>query len=119
MSLDKKEIVTCIKFVKKTLNLKSNVKNPSQYLTSLCDGLKLSNKNKIIAEKILEKTEKMRLHNGKNPIGLVTAAVYVSSIITNDPTTQRELSQTSGITQTTIRNRYKEIMKHVDIEVKI
>jgi transcription initiation factor TFIIB len=119
LDLDKKELIRCIKFVRKSFNIKTLVVNPIQYLPSLCDKLKLSNNNRIIIEKILSVADELKLTSGKNPVGIIAAAAYISSILTDNSITQRELSETTRVTQTTIRNRYKEIMKHVNIEVKI
>lgn len=68
-----------------------------------------------IMNKILERASKIGITIGKNPEGLSASAQYIASHLIGDIRTQRELSEMYNITQTTIRNRYKEIVKSLDI----
>lgn len=68
-----------------------------------------------IMNKILEAASKIEITIGKNPEGLSASAQYIASHLLGNIRTQRELSEIYNITQTTIRNRYKEIVKSLDI----
>lgn len=119
LEINKKEISNSYKFILKALNLKPTIIYPIQYLQSFSRMLKLSDENKIIIEKVLKTITEVKLTSGKNPAGIMTATIYISSILTGENITQRELSEVSGVTQTTIRNRYKEIMDHINIEIML
>lgn len=119
LEINKKEIIKSYKFIIKALNLKPTVIYPIQYLQSFCNVLKILNNNKIILKKILKPVDKVKLTSGRNPVGIMAAAIYISSILTGENITQRELSEVSGVTQTTIRNRYSEIMDHINIEIRL
>lgn len=68
-----------------------------------------------IMNMILEAASKSGITIGKNPEGLSASAQYIASHLLGNIRTQRELSEIYNITQTTIRNRYKEIVKSLDI----
>ena len=48
--------------------------------------------------------------------GVAAAAVYVASRLCGTPRTQREIADISGVTEVTIRNRYKEIVGQLGLE---
>ena len=52
--------------------------------------------------------------NGCGPTGVAAAAVYLSSKMSQDRSderTQRQISEAAGVTEVTIRNRFKELCK--------
>ena len=68
------------------------------------------------AIEILEQAESSQLTSGRGPTGLAAAALYVASLITGEKRTQREIANVVGVTEVTIRNRYKEIITELDIK---
>ncbi|MHA1410747.1 MAG: transcription initiation factor IIB [Candidatus Odinarchaeia archaeon] len=119
LDINKKEISNSYKFVIKSLNLKTSAISPIQYLQTFCNKMSISDINKIIIEKILKAANEVKIISGKNPVGIIAAAIYISSLITDDKITQRELSEISFVTQTTIRTRYKELLQNIDIFISI
>jgi len=59
----------------------------------------------------------MGITAGKDPAGLAAAAIYVASLLENERRTQKEIAQAAQVTEVTVRNRYKELMKELGIEV--
>ncbi|MHA1973978.1 MAG: hypothetical protein ACTSW1_13350 [Candidatus Hodarchaeales archaeon] len=119
LDANKKELNNSYKFIIKSLNLKIPAIPPIQYLQSFDNEIKISKENKKIIKKILETVNELKLTSGKNPKGIMAAITYISSRLTEENFTQRELSEISRVTQTTIRNRYTEIMKCIDIEIML
>jgi len=68
---------------------------------------------------ILEEAEESRLTGGKHPGGIAASCVYISTRITDNSVTQEDLSREAGITEVTIRNRYKELMERLDIAIPV
>jgi transcription initiation factor TFIIB len=68
-----------------------------------------------IMTKILKAASKIGITIGKNPESLKASAHYIASHLTGEIRTQRELSEIYSITQTTIRNRYKELVNKLNI----
>jgi transcription initiation factor TFIIB len=49
----------------------------------------------------------MRVSAGKDPMGFAASALYVACTLENDGKTQRDIAEAAGVTEVTIRNRYK------------
>ncbi|MEM1742085.1 MAG: sigma factor-like helix-turn-helix DNA-binding protein, partial [Desulfurococcaceae archaeon] len=54
---------------------------------------------------------------GKDPAGLAAAAVYIASLELGEKRTQKEVAQVAGVTEVTVRNRYKELVKELKLNV--
>jgi len=48
---------------------------------------------------------------------VAAAAIYVASILLGERRTQREVAEVAGVTEVTIRNRYKELAEKLGIEI--
>jgi transcription initiation factor TFIIIB Brf1 subunit/transcription initiation factor TFIIB len=68
---------------------------------------------------ILKKAEISELTSGRGPAGIAAAALYVAALLNDEKKTQREVADVAGITEVTIRNRYKELLDRLDLEDKI
>ncbi|MHA1216433.1 MAG: transcription initiation factor IIB, partial [Candidatus Thorarchaeota archaeon] len=44
------------------------------------------------------------------------AAIYVASILLDERRTQREIAEVARVTEVTVRNRYKEIVRVLQID---
>ncbi|MEM0457580.1 MAG: HTH domain-containing protein [Sulfolobales archaeon] len=97
-------------------------------LGSICGGaatmnilerIEASQNVKEVASRILRSLSKLDplICSGKNPKGLVGAVVYIASIISNEKISQQELARRLGVSEVTIRNRYRNIVDEVDLVV--
>ncbi|EMR75535.1 transcription initiation factor TFIIIB, Brf1 subunit/transcription initiation factor TFIIB [Thermoplasmatales archaeon SCGC AB-540-F20] len=43
--------------------------------------------------------------------GMAAAALYIATVLCGERITQREIADVAGVTEVTIRNRYKELTK--------
>jgi len=59
------------------------------------------------------------LTSGRGPAGIAAAGLYVSALLNNEKKTQREVADVAGITEVTIRNRYKELLDKLGLEDKL
>ena len=57
--------------------------------------------------------------SGKGPCGCAAAAIYIASVLEGERKTQREVADVAGVTEVTIRNRYKELLDQLDLESEI
>ena len=51
----------------------------------------------------------MGLTSGKDPASFAAAGLYASSILLGERRTQTEIAKALGVTEVTIRNRFKEL----------
>ncbi len=49
-------------------------------------------------------------------MGIAAAVLYVSTLINNEKKTQRDVAKAAGITEVTIRNRYKELYEALNLK---
>ena len=68
---------------------------------------------------VLKDAAKKELTSGRGPTGVAAAAIYIASILCNERRTQREVADIAGVTEVTIRNRYKELTEKLGIEIQL
>lgn len=114
---DRKQITRSFKVIKQKLKLRIEVSHPTDYLDRYCNMLSLP--PSIVAEcaRILDMAEEYELTHGRSPTGVAAAIVYIASNTQDRFRTQREISDISGVTEVTIRNRYKELVNTLGIEM--
>ncbi|HIP63507.1 MAG TPA: transcription initiation factor IIB, partial [Archaeoglobus profundus] len=69
------------------------------------------------AIEIIKKAEEKELTSGRGPTGVAAAAIYIASILCGERRTQREVAEVAGVTEVTIRNRYKELAEKLGIDI--
>jgi transcription initiation factor TFIIB len=89
------------------------------YAARFSNKLIISGNAEAIALKILETAKQMKLTSGRGPTGIAAAATYIATVLTNERKTQREIAEIANVTEVTIRNRYKELMERILIEVAL
>ncbi|MFW9848267.1 MAG: transcription initiation factor IIB [Candidatus Thorarchaeota archaeon] len=67
------------------------------------------------AVSIISRARKEGITAGKDPGGVAAAALYIAGIITEERHTQREIAEAASVTEVTVRNRYKEIVRKLEI----
>jgi transcription initiation factor TFIIB len=104
----------------KTLLQKLEIKlppaDPSVFIDRFCFELDLSGKVKLKAKEILKRATKAKLTNKASPQGIAAAIVYIAAILSGEHRAQDKMSKIIDVTEVTIRNRYKEIAKELDID---
>jgi transcription initiation factor TFIIB len=89
------------------------------YASLYANKLALSGKTYQVAVKVLKAAEEARLTVGRGPRGTASAAVYVASVLANERITQRNIAEVAGVTEVTIRNRYKEMLERISVEMPL
>lgn len=115
----RKEIGRTYRFMTREIKLRLKPTSPQDYISRFCSELELSGDVHAAAITILKEAEKKELTSGRGPTGVAAAAIYVSSIKCNERRTQREVAEVAGVTEVTIRNRYKELTEKLGIDIEI
>jgi transcription initiation factor TFIIB len=115
--LNKKKIADCYKLIVKELKIRTKARDAVSFIPRFCAELDLSRKTQNRATQILKLAKKYRITAGKAPTGLAGAALYVAAIQEGERRTQKEVSSTVGVTEATIRNRFRDIKKILHIEM--
>ena len=115
----RKEIGRTYRFIIRKLGIKVKPSSPKDYISRFSSILNLSPRAQNEALKILRKADISELTSGRGPAGIAAAALYVSALMNDEKKTQREVADVAGITEVTIRNRYKELIEKLGIEDKL
>ncbi len=114
-SVNKKIIARNYRYLAKCLKLKIPMITPLFYIDKFCEELQLSPQTRNEACRIIQLAKHKDLTSGKDPRGLAAAVIYIAGILRDEHCTQRDISRVSQITEVTIRNRYKEIVKKLKL----
>jgi transcription initiation factor TFIIB len=117
--IDKKEIGRTYRFITRELGMRILPSNPIDYIPRFASALKLSAETQSKAVEILEKAQAIELTSGRGPTGIAAASLYVAALINNEKRTQREVADVAGVTEVTIRNRYKELLKELNLKEEL
>lgn len=56
---------------------------------------------------IIDMVEKREISAGKSPMGLAASSLYLAGVVEGEIKTQKEIADAAGVTEVTVRNRYK------------
>ena len=115
--VSRKEIGRTYRFVARKLGLRLLPTSPMDYVPRFCSGLTLQGEIQSRTIEILRQAAERELTSGRGPTGVAAAAIYVACILGGERRTQREVAVVAGVTEVTIRNRYKELAEKLDIEI--
>ncbi len=117
--MEKKEIGRAYRFIRRELDIEVPLTDPAQYVPKFTAALKLSGQVQEKAIHLLKKAIAKGLISGRGPTGVAAAAVYISSAIYGERRTQKEVADVAGVTEVTIRNRYRELKKELGLKVAL
>ena len=117
--VEKKEIGRTYRFVMHELGMKVPLTDPREYIARFVAALKLSGKVQELAVKLLQKAISKGLVSGRGPTGVAAAAVYIASAMVGERRTQKEVAEVAGVTEVTIRNRYRELKDELGLKVDL
>lgn len=105
----KNALASSYRLILKEMDLKMPVRDPAKYVTRIGRKAGTSEKTQRRALEILRRAQETGGTAGKDPMGLAAAALYVASVMENEAKTQKDYAQAAGVTEVTIRNRYKTL----------
>ncbi len=115
--LSKKKIGRSYRHLTKELKLNLKPTYPTSYINQFCSKLNLDKSVQQEAENIIRRAMELGIISGKGPTGVAAAAIYIAATKLKQPRTQKEIATVAGVTEVTIRNRYKEISKLLGINI--
>ena len=114
-NIKKKDIARCYRLLLRDMELKMPVVDPTKCVSRIASKAGLSEKTKRRALIILKRAEATRTSAGKDPMGLAAAALYVACVLEGESKTQKDVAEAAGVTEVTIRNRYKGLKQALNL----
>lgn len=107
--VNRKKMMRSYLILKKKLGLKTNVVDPADFIPRFGSKLKLKADTITLAIKIVGKLKNKAVFSGKNPQTIVASALYLASQMNDDYRTQRDIANSTGVIEVTIRKVSKLI----------
>lgn len=117
-NISKKVLGKMYKLISRKLKITIRPLSPIDFISRFAGTLDISAKAETQAVKIYEKFVKLELTSGKSPVSMAATSLYLSAMMNGEKVTQQKMAETSGITETTLRIRCKEMIKAMKLEKK-
>ncbi|TAK20282.1 MAG: transcription initiation factor IIB [Nitrosarchaeum sp.] len=109
----RKLIAKAYRILFQNLRLAVSVTDPVNCIIKFANNLQIPEITKREAIKIFDILKEKELTAGKNPNAVAATVIYMAGIKTNINLSQHEITQISGITSVTIRNRLQDYKKYI------
>ncbi len=115
--VDKKDVARCYRLLLRELDVHMPIADPLTYVSKIAERTGISGKTQGLAIQILREARSRRAAAGKDPMGLAAAALYIACLQSNEKKTQKDIAEAAGVTEVTVRNRYKTLKKQLNLEL--
>jgi transcription initiation factor TFIIB len=106
-NLDKKAVARDYRILLREMDMTMPVADAARNVNRIASAVGLSEKIARKAIEIVRMTEQLEISAGKSPMGLAAASLYLAGVIEGEIKTQKEIAEAAGVTEVTVRNRYK------------
>ncbi len=113
-----KEVSKAYRIVVKYLEMEMPIDDPVDYATKIAEKAGVSGDVEGLATRIIWDAKKKYATMGKDPSGLAAAALYIASKLKREKMTQKHLAKAAGLTEVTVRNRTKDLMKRLGLSIR-
>jgi transcription initiation factor TFIIB len=115
--VDKKDVARCYRLLLKELDFHMPISDPLTYVSKIAEKNRVSGRTQGTAIGILRTARQKRFSAGKDPMGMAAAALYIACLQNDEKITQKDIAEAAGVTEVTVRNRYKSLRKQLNLEI--
>jgi transcription initiation factor TFIIB len=90
--------------------------DPLYFMSKIAEKAGVSGETQGLAAKILSEARKRLVTSGKDPMGISAAALHIASRLRKEKVTQTDIASAANISEVTLRNREKELLKKLNIK---
>ncbi len=113
--VNRKDVARCYRLLLRELDIHMPIADPLTYVSKIAEQTGISGPAQGIAIKILRDARRKRAAAGKDPMGLAAAALYIACLQNHEKKTQKDIAEAAGVTEVTVRNRYKTLKKQLNL----
>lgn len=106
-NLSRKSVARDYRILLREMDLSMPVADAARNVTRIASQVGMSEKAVRRAVEIVRLTEQKEISAGKAPMGLAASALYLAGVLEGEVATQKEIAEAAGVTEVTVRNRYK------------
>ena len=111
-----KTVSRCYRILLRELEIHVPIVNPTTFLSKVAEKSAISGQTQGLAAKILQEAKEKHLLAGKDPIVMATAALYLACKQSGEKITLKNIANTSGVSDVSVRNRYRTLKKQLKLE---
>lgn len=108
-NIKRKDLARIYRLVVIELDLKIPLIDPMKCIGRVASKANLSEKTKRLALNVMSRVIQSRISAGKDPMGLAASVLYLACLSTGESRTQTDIAEAAGVTEVTVRNRYKNL----------
>jgi transcription initiation factor TFIIB len=114
-NVKKKDLARSYRLLHREMDFKMPVAEASKCVSGIASRAKMSEKTQRRAREILLRAKQIGISAGKDPMGLAASSLYVACTLEGEEKTQKDVAEAAGVTEVTIRNRYKGLREALGI----
>lgn len=115
-NIKRKDLARIYRLVVMELDIKIPLIDPMKCIVRVANKANLSERTKRMAMEIMKAVTKSGVSAGKDPMGLAASVLYIACLNTGESRTQTDIADAAGVTEVTVRNRYKSLKSQLDIK---
>jgi len=115
----KRKVAKAYRFLLRVMNLQTAPPSPFDYIPRYSDELNLDNDVREKTIEILKMSSDLGISVGKSPLSLVAGAIYLAGKVCGKRKRQHDLVRVIGITEVSIRNRYREMEERLNLVIPV
>jgi transcription initiation factor TFIIB len=115
--VDRKDVARCYRLLLQELDFHMPIADPLTFVSKIAEKNGITGKTQGAAIQILREARQKRFAAGKDPMGMAAAALYIACLQNNEKVTQKDIAEASGVTEVTVRNRYKALRTQLNIKI--
>ena len=93
------------------LDIKIPIIDSTKCIIKISNTANLNEKTKRKAINIMYDLNRKEVPAGKDPMGIAATVLYIACLYTGEKRTQTDIAQGAGVTEVTLRNRYRQIKR--------
>jgi transcription initiation factor TFIIB len=113
-NIKRKDLARIYRLVVMELDMKIPMIDPMKCIVRVANRANLSERTKRMAMNTMREVTKSGISAGKDPMGLAASVLYLSCLTTGESRTQTDIAEAAGVTEVTVRNRYKNLKSQLD-----
>lgn len=114
-NIKRKDLARIYRLVVMELDLKIPLIDPMKCIVRVANRAKLSERTKRAAMNIMKGVMNSGMSAGKDPMGLAASVLYLACLNAGESRTQTDIADAAGVTEVTVRNRYKNLKNQLDL----
>ena len=114
-NIKRKDLARIYRLVVMELDLKIPLIDPMKCVIRVANRASLTERTTRVAMKMMKEVMKSGISAGKDPMGLAASVLYLACLNTGQNRTQTDIADAAGVTEVTVRNRYKNLRTQLDL----